>query len=70
MGVTKGHGAHIILENGGADPITKSFECAACALLSIALVILRTIASDQHNVDLLPLSKTLTRQKGYYQRVY
>lgn len=70
MGVTKGHGAHIILENGGADPIAKSFECAACALLSIALVILRTIASDQHNVDLLPLSKTLTRQKGYYQRVY
>lgn len=26
MGLSKGHGAHIILETGGTDPIVESFE--------------------------------------------
>lgn len=29
MDVTKGHGADIILETGGAETILKSFQCAA-----------------------------------------
>lgn len=45
IGVSKGHGAHTILETGGADPIVKSFECAAYGVLSIVLVILLLVTN-------------------------
>lgn len=45
MGMSKGHGAHIILEIGGTDPIVESFERATYGVLSIVLVILLLVTN-------------------------
>ena len=45
MGMSKGHGVHIIPETSGADRIVKSFECAAYGVLSIVLVILLPVTN-------------------------
>lgn len=45
MGLSKGHGAHIILETGGTDPIVESFERVTYGVLSIVLVILLLVTN-------------------------
>ena len=60
MGVSKGHGAHIVLETGGVGPIFKSLECAAYINFISYTSGKNAIAGDHHSVNLLPLSETLT----------
>ncbi|CAG8403805.1 unnamed protein product [Penicillium salamii] len=63
MDVTKGHGADIILETGGAETILKSFQCAAYGGLINCIGYTSgkgSTTGDQPNINLLTLSKTLT----------
>lgn len=68
-GVSKGHGAHIILETG-ADPIVKGLERAAYINFINYTSGKNTITVDQHNVNLFPLSETPTHYTGHYQQAY
>lgn len=63
MKATKGHGADIILEAGGSETLSKSFNCAAynCLINCIGYTSGKTQAGgDQPNVNILAISKVLT----------
>ncbi|OJJ82460.1 zinc-dependent alcohol dehydrogenase family protein [Aspergillus glaucus CBS 516.65] len=63
MRVTNGHGADIILEVGGSETLSKSFNCAAYNGLinCIGYTSGKTQAGgDQPNVNILAISKVLT----------
>lgn len=63
MEVTKGHGADIILETGGAGTLDKSFDCAAFngIINCIGYTSGKTQASgEQLHVNVLTLRRALT----------
>lgn len=61
--VTKGHGADIILETGGAQTLRKSFDCIAFGGLIDCIGYLSgkvDAADDRMNVNLLALRRNVT----------